>query len=95
MTAVKKVLIIVLLFAVFVSVFIFAVEMLTETSGESVYVLRAEDNTVALYRDGEFVESYADIAVDTLPVSDRRRLREGIEFSNADDARREVEDYDG
>lgn len=95
MTTVNKIFAIIMVLVATAAILIFSWELLNNTVGESIYVLRESDNTVTLYCDDTVVESYNDIAVETLPVSDRKRLQSGIEFKTADEARRAVEDYDG
>lgn len=95
MTTVNKIFAIIMVLVAAAAILIFSWELLNNTVGESIYVLREIDNTVTLYCDDTVVESYNDIAIETLPVSDRKRLQNGIEFKTADEARRAVEDYDG
>ena len=60
------------------------------------YVLRAYNNTVALYNgENEIVEVYDGIVLNTLPDADVRQLTNGIAFSTKAEALRTVEDYDG
>ncbi len=58
-------------------------------------VLKAYENTVALYVDGEIKEVYSEIVLDTLPKQDIDQLEAGIAFDNCDEARNAIEDYDG
>lgn len=58
-------------------------------------VLKAYENTVALYVDGEIKEVYSEIILDTLPKQDIDQLESGIAFDNCDEARSAIEDYDG
>lgn len=95
MTLASKIVAVILAVAAIISVAVLAVDILGKTAGESVYILRSENNRVALYCDEVFVESFDGVSVDNLPVSDRRQLKNGIEFKNVDEARRAVEDYDG
>lgn len=61
----------------------------------SPWVLKSQDNTVVLLNDGEVVEVFGDIVLDTLPDEDIKHLESGISFLTKDEALTAVEDYDG
>lgn len=59
------------------------------------WVLRSYQDTVVLMNNGEVVQVFGDIMVDSLPKEDIRHLENGIPFLTKDEALMAVEDYDG
>ena len=72
---------------------IFAANQQKETKDS--WVLRSYDNTVVLMNNGEVVEVFGDIVLDTLPSEDIKHLESGIPFLSKDEALMAIEDYDG
>lgn len=62
---------------------------------ENNWILRSYDNTVVLMNNGEVVEVFGDIVIDTLPDEDIKHLENGIPFLSKDEALMAIEDYDG
>ena len=48
-----------------------------------------------LMNNGEVVEVFSDISLDTLPKEDLNHLARGIEFLTKEEALLAIEDYDG
>ena len=71
----------------------FAANQQTKTNDS--WVLRSYDNTVVLMNNGEVVEVFGDIVLDTLPNEDIKHLESGIPFLTKDEALMAIEDYDG
>ena len=61
----------------------------------SSWVLQSYDNTVVLLNNGEVVEVFGNISLDTLPQEDLKHLENGIAFLTKEEALIAVEDYDG
>ena len=59
------------------------------------WVLQSYENTVVLLNNGEVVEVFSDISLDTLPKEDLKHLENGIVFLTKEEAMLAVEDYDG
>ncbi len=59
------------------------------------WVLKAQENTVVLLNNGEVVEVFSSIVLDTLPKEDITHLENGISFLTKQEALTAVEDYDG
>ena len=59
------------------------------------WVLRSYQDTVVLMNNGEVVQVFGDIMVDSLPKEDIKHLENGIPFLTKDEALMAVEDYDG
>ncbi len=59
------------------------------------WILQSYENTVVLLNNGEVVEVFGDISLDTLPKEDLEHLAMGIEFLTKEEALLAVEDYDG
>ena len=95
MTTTEKIFAVIMVWVVIVATVILVLVFADPKTGESLYVLRSQEDTVNLYRDGKLIECYDGISVENLPSLDRNRLQNGIEFENIDDARRAAEDYDG
>ncbi len=94
-TTTDKIFAIIMVWVAIVATVVFALDFADPKTGESLYVLRSQEDTVNLYRDGKLIECYDGISIKTLPSLDRNRLKNGIEFESIDEARRAVEDYDG
>lgn len=65
------------------------------TKKQDNWVLRAFEDTVVLMNNGEVVEVFGDIVLDTLPKEDVKHLENGIPFLTKDEALMAIEDYDG
>ena len=59
------------------------------------WVLQSYENTVVLLNNGEIVEVFSNISLDTLPKEDLKHLENGIVFLTKEEAMLAVEDYDG
>ena len=59
------------------------------------WVLQSYENTVVLLNNGEVVEVFGNISLDTLPKEDLKHLENGIAFLTKEEAMLAVEDYDG
>ncbi len=59
------------------------------------WILQSYENTVVLLNNGEVVEVFGDISLDTLPKEDLKHLKNGIVFLTKEEAMLAVEDYDG
>lgn len=86
---------------VILSVFLVAIIIATAFSvkckqeNPSSWVLQSYDNTVVLLNNGEVVEVFGNISLDTLPQEDLKHLENGIAFLTKEEALIAVEDYDG
>lgn len=65
------------------------------TKQQDNWVLRSYEDTVVLMNNGEVVEVFGDIILDTLPNEDLKHLENGIPFLTKDEALMAIEDYDG
>ena len=59
------------------------------------WILQSYENTVVLLNNGEVVEVFSDISLDTLPKDDLKHLQNGIPFLTKEEALLAIEDYDG
>ena len=59
------------------------------------WILQSYENTVVLLNNGEVVEVFSNISLDTLPKEDLKHLESGIAFLTKEEALLAVEDYDG
>lgn len=59
------------------------------------WILQSYENTVVLLNNGEVVEVFSDISLDTLPQEDIKHLENGISFLTKEEALLAIEDYDG
>lgn len=59
------------------------------------WILRSYENTVILLNNGEVVEVFGGISLDTLPKEDLKHLEKGIPFLTKEEALMAIEDYDG
>ena len=93
----KKYLILGLLLGVFLIVILmtsgFAIK--TQTDNTDNWEIRSFEDTVVLLNNGEVVEVYGDISVESLPTEDKKHLEKGISFLTKDEALLALEDYDG
>ena len=80
-----------LLFMIFICSFVIK----TQTENTDSWVLRSVEDRVVLLNNGEVVEVFGDIVVDTLPQEDKKHLERGIPFLTKDEALIAIEDYDG
>ena len=62
---------------------------------KSSWIIQSVEDTVVLLNNGEVVEVFGNIAVDTLPTEDKKHLEMGISFLTKDEAMTAIEDYDG
>ncbi len=72
-----------------------ALSLNTKDKNPDGWILQSYDNTVVLLNNGEVVEVFSDISLDTLPQEDLNHLARGIEFLTKEEALLAVEDYDG
>ncbi len=93
----KKYWVLGMLLGTFLLVLIFASSFAVKTQTENTdnWIIRSHENTVVLLNNGEVVEVFGDISVDTLPNEDRAHLEKGIAFLTKDEALSALEDYDG
>ena len=80
------------LFILFIGIFINAQKNLAT---EEKYILKSDGNNVVLSHNGKVIKVFNEIILDTLPITDRNMLEEGIEFNNKSAALNAAEDYDG
>ena len=59
------------------------------------WILQSYENTVVLLNNGEVVEVFGNISLDTLPQEDLKHLENGIAFLTKEEAMLAIEDYDG
>ena len=59
------------------------------------WILQSYDNTVVLLNNGEVVEVFGHISLDSLPEEDLKHLESGISFLTKEEALLAIEDYDG
>lgn len=59
------------------------------------YLLKAHENTVALFKENKIIKVYDEIVLSTLPESDIYTLKNGIVYEKIEDADLAAEDYDG
>ncbi len=59
------------------------------------WILQSYENTVVLLNNGEVVEVFGNISLDTLPPEDLKHLESGISFLTKEEALLAIEDYDG
>ena len=67
----------------------------TQTENTDYWEIRSHENTVVLLNNGQVVEVFGDISIDSLPNEDRKHLEKGISFLTKDEALLALEDYDG
>jgi len=67
----------------------------TQNENKDNWVIQSLDDTVVLINNGEIVEVFSEIVVDTLPDEDKKHLEKGIVFLTKDEAMTAIEDYDG
>ena len=93
----KKYFFIGLFLGIFVITIIFTSLFVTRTNKttEDNWVLRSYEDTVVLMNNGEVVEVFGNIVLDTLPNEDLKHLENGIPFLTKDEALMAIEDYDG
>ena len=59
------------------------------------WILQSYENTVVLLNNGEVIEVFGNISLDTLPKEDLEHLENGIAFLTKEEALLAIEDYDG
>ncbi len=67
---------------------------LEQTGGVQIYILKAENGRLAVYKKGEdkpYIQTQTNI--NNLPQGDILRLEKGIEVSGEDNLRKSLEDY--
>ena len=86
-----------ILLGVFIIFIIFTCFLVAKNSvkKQDNWVLRSYEDTVVLMNNGEVVEVFGDIVLDTLPNEDLKHLKSGIPFLTKDEALLAIEDYDG
>ena len=93
----KKYLILGILLGVFLLVILltsgFAIK--TQTKNLDNWEIRSFEDTVVLLNNGDVVEVFGDISIESLPQEDKRHLEKGISFLSKDEALLALEDYDG
>jgi len=67
----------------------------TQTRSIDNWEIRSFEDTVVLLNNGDVVEVFGDISVDSLPPEDKKHLEKGISFLSKDEALLALEDYDG
>ncbi len=67
----------------------------TQNENKDSWVLQSLDDTVVLINNGEVIEVFSEIVIDTLPYEDKKHLEKGIVFLTKDEAMTAIEDYDG
>ena len=93
----KKYFVLGILLGLFIITIIFACFLIAKNSvkKQDNWVLRSYEDTVVLMNNGEVVEVFSDISLDTLPKEDLNHLARGIEFLTKEEALLAIEDYDG
>lgn len=66
-----------------------------QTEEDNNWILQSYEDKVVLINNGEVVEVFGDIVVDSLPNEDREHLKKGITFLTKSEAMLAIEDYDG
>lgn len=66
-----------------------------QTSPNTNWIIRSYEDTVVLMKNGEVIEVFGDISIDSLPNEDKEHLERGINFLTKDEALLAIEDYDG
>lgn len=93
----KKYLIMGILLALFLLIIVSACSLAVKEQKKSNtdWVIRSYEDTVVLMKDGEVVEIFGDISLESLPNEDKKHLEKGINFLTKDEALLAIEDYDG
>ncbi len=93
----KKYLSLGILLALFLILIVAACSIAVKEQTETVdnWVIQSVEDTVVLLNNGEVVEVFSDIVIDSLPNEDREHLEKGISFLTKDEALLAIEDYDG
>lgn len=93
----KKYLIMGILLALFLLIIVSACSLAVkeQTKSNTDWVIRSYEDTVVLMKDGEVVEIFGDISLESLPNEDKKHLEKGINFLTKDEALLAIEDYDG
>ncbi|MBR5223498.1 MAG: hypothetical protein IKV81_04985 [Clostridia bacterium] len=93
----KKMLALGLILGAFLIAIIVATALSLNIKGQNPdgWILQSYENTVVLLNNGEVVEVFSDISLDTLPKEDLNHLARGIEFLTKEEALLAIEDYDG
>ncbi len=93
----KKYLIIGIMLGIFLLTIISACSLAVkeQTNPDNNWILRSVEDTVVLMKDGEVIEVFGDIVIDSLPNEDRKHLEKGINFLTKAEALMAIEDYDG
>lgn len=93
----KKYLFMGILLAVFLVLIISACSLAVkeQSKPDTDWIIRSFEDTVVLMKDGEVIEVFGDISIESLPKEDREHLEKGINFLTKDEALLAIEDYDG
>ena len=93
----KKIIIILIILALFLLMLFITVSYASEANDQikDDWVIQSFDNTVMLLNNGEIIQVFGDIAVENLPIEDKKHLETGISFLTKDEALLALEDYDG
>ncbi len=93
----KKYLILGILLAIFLLMIFSACSLALkeQTKPDTNWIIRSYDDTVVLMKDGQVIEVFGDISLDSLPNEDKLHLEKGINFLTKDEALLAIEDYDG
>lgn len=67
----------------------------TKSTNITTYTLKAHNETVALYKNGEVIEIYNGIVLSNLPYSDKQKFLDGIQVESPEAADIFVENFDG
>lgn len=82
-----------ILLIIILTICIYAVNFKNKDDGY--WVVRSFEDRVVLMNNGEVVEVFGNIVLDTLPNEDQKHLERGITFLTKDEALTAIEDYDG
>ncbi len=86
---------------IILSIFLLAIIVATAFSvkfkqdNPSHWILQSYENKIVLLNNGEIVEVFNNISLDTLPKEDLKHLASGISFLTKEEALLAIEDYDG
>ena len=72
-----------------------SITLKTRIENNESWIIRSYEDTVVLLNNGQVIEVFNDIIIDTLPNEDKAHLEKGISFLSKDEALMAIEDYDG
>ncbi len=88
-----------ILFPIITIIAIFLIVLNTKQSekreASNNYILKSYKNCIALYKNGELLEVYNDIVLNTLPSKDIQSFNKGIRVNSKEEINKILEDYDG